>query len=319
MLKNQKLLGILICFVLLLISLSIEIFSRSSNPDRYKVWNEGSVLKAEDFLGEPPFYGGRQAEIFYRAKVITSPEIRVIVEMDKFQSYIKKNRISKKLIKHEAYHLKLAYALLADLNEKILQKNLSVDEANRLALRNWSLMPKYQKLYDNETNHSLNETQQNYWEYKIDSILYKSIDNQFFQETEKIKVYFPDEPKEFKVSIDNEYLNGYKLEKYDNKFWVVDMGFLSIDTVAIESYLVDLLFAEGQADIIVNGDLPHPKAIFESYSQDTLGNEIVLDKILVGKRSTYWLRNRYPIVKENEDIYKKMGDQFFNSFKVLDE
>lgn len=318
MLKKLKLLGILICFVFLLISLLIEFFNSNSNPSRYKVWNEDSVLKAEDFLGQSPFYGGSDAGISYRARVITSPEIRVVTEMDKFRSYMKKNRISEKLIRHEEYHIKLAYAFLADVNERISQQSLSVDEANRLALRMMQRMEQYQKLYDKETNHSLIEAQQNYWEYKIDSILNEGMDFQIFQKTENIKLYLPDKPKEFVPSINDKSFNGYLLEKYDVRFWIVDMDFISGDTLFIENYLVNILFAEGQSDIIVNTDLPNEKAIFESYSKDTLGKAIVLDKLLLGKNTSYWLRFRYPIVIENEEVYKRMGDQFFKSFEVFD-
>ncbi|MCH7411467.1 hypothetical protein MM239_18915 [Belliella sp. DSM 111904] len=319
MLKKQKLLGILICFVLLLISLSIEVSYKDSNPERYKVWAEDSVLKVEDFLGQPPFYGGTDAKIYYRGKVITSPEIRVVTEMDRFQSYIKKSRITEKLIRHEAYHLKLTQALFSDVNEKILSQNLSIEESNQLTLRTFQRIKQYQKLYDKETNHSLVEAQQNYWEYKIDSMLNKSIDFQIFQEIENIEVYFPEKPKILVISIDDEKYNGYLLDKYDVKFWIVDMEFYSNDTLTIENYLVNILHAGGLSDIIVNGNLPHPKAIFESYSQDTIGNEIVLDKLLLGKNTSFWLRFRYPIVIENEEVYKRMGDQFFNSFEVIDE
>jgi len=174
-------------------------------------------------------------------------------------------------------------------------------------------------MYDRETNHSLIEAQQNYWEYKIDSMLNKSIDFPIFNVTDNIEIYFPDKPKNLVFSIDDENFYGYLLEKYDVKFWVVDLEFFSTDTLIIESFMVNILFAQGQSDIIVNANMPNVKAIFESYSKDTLGKAIVLDKLLLGKNTTYWLKNRYPMVEENEEIYKKMGDQFFNSFKVLDD
>jgi hypothetical protein len=201
MLKVKKLYGILIGFAFLLISLSIEIFNKNSNPERYEEWTEDSFLEAEDFLGKPPFYGESDAIISSRPRVITSPEIRVVIEIDKYQSYIKKNRISEKLIKHEAYHLKLAYAIFDAVNERISQKNLSVDEANQLTLNRYEYLKQYQKLYDRETNHSLIRAQQNYWEYKIDSMMNKSIDFQLFEENKNIKVYFPNNPKDFVLSI----------------------------------------------------------------------------------------------------------------------
>lgn len=291
----------------------------NSNPERYEEWTEDSVLEAEDFLGKPPFYGGSDAIISSRPRVITSPEIRVVIEMDKYQSYIKKNRISEKLIKHEAYHLKLAYAIFVEVNERISQKNLSVDEANQLTLNRYEYLKEYQKLYDRETNHSLIRAQQNYWEYKIDSMMNKSIDFQLFEENKNIKVYFPYNPKDFVLSINDENFIGYRLEKYDVKFWIVDLKMFITDTLAIEDFFVYTLGGDGLSNIIVNRNYPHGKSIFESYSKDTIAKEIVLDKLLMEKNTTYWLRNKYPIVEENEELYKRMGDQFFNSFKVLDK
>ncbi|EKB50008.1 hypothetical protein [Cecembia lonarensis] len=322
MVKVFRLVGIIIFSAILIFCYFLETSKKESNPEQYKVWNKGSILEERDFLCEPPFFEGKSAaRISYKYRIYEKPEVRVAVIVDRFNSFIYKHHISDYLIRHEEYHIKLAHVFVKEINQSIKDKNLTFSEANQYlqdrSQRDWQ----YQLKYDKETNHSLIRAKQNYWEYKIDSMLNKSIVFPLFQETENIEVYFPDKPKNLVVSIDDEKFNGYLLDKYDVKFWIVDMEFNSNDndTLTIENYLVNILFAMGQSDIIVDANLPYPKAIFESYSQDTVENEVVLDKLLLGKKSTYWLRNRYPIVKENEEVYKRMADQFFNSFKVIDE
>lgn len=320
MVRIYRLIGIIIFSAMLIVCYFLEVSNKESNPEQYNVWNEESILEESDFLRRPPFYEGEAAAmIYYNFRLYEFPKVKVAVIQDRFNSFIHKHRVSEDLIRHEEYHLKLANFFAKEINKSIKEKNLTFNVASNFLLDRIQVISQYQKLYDRETNHSLIRAQQNYWEYKIDSMLNKSIVFPIFQKTENIEVYFPDTPKNHILSIDDEKYNGYLLDKYDVKFWIVDMEFNSNDTLTIENYLVNILLAEGQSDIIVDANLPHPKAIFESYSQDTAENEVVLDKLLLGKKTTYWLRNRYPIDEENEEVYKRMADQFFNSFKVLDE
>lgn len=320
MVRVYRLIGIIIFSAMLLISYFLDISNKESKSEQYKVWNEDSILEESDFLRRPPIYEGKAAaRISYKYRIYENPEEKVAVIIDRFNSFMNKQHVSEYLIRHEAYHLKLAQFFAKEINESIKEKNLTFQETHQFVLDRIQRDRQYQKLYDRETNHSLIRAQQNYWEYKIDSMLNKSIVFPIFQEKENIEVYFPDKPKNLVISIDDEKFNGYMLDKYDVKFWIADMEFNSNDTLTIENYLINIFLAGGQSDIIVDAYLPHPKAIFESYSQDTVENEVILDKLLLGKKSTYWLRNRYPIDEENEEVYKRMADQFFNSFKVLDE
>lgn len=320
MVRVYRLVGIIIFSAILIVCYFLEVSNKESNPEQHKVWSEESILDESDFLRRPPFYEGKAAaRISYNYRIFDKPEVKVAVIVDRFNSFIHKHHVSDYLIRHEAYHIKLAHFFAKEINQSIKEKNLTYSEAYQFVLDRTQREKQYQKIYDLETNHSLIRAKQKYWEYKIDSMLNKSIDFPIFQETEDVVVYFPDKPKNLVISIYDEKFNGYLLNKYDVTFWIVDMEFNSNDTLTIQNYLVNILLAGGQSEIIVDANLPHPKAIFESYSQDTIENEIVLDKLLLGKKTTYWLRNRYPIVKENEEVYKRMADQFFNSFKVIDE
>ncbi|PRY89528.1 hypothetical protein [Mongoliibacter ruber] len=320
MVRVYRLVGIIIFSAMLIVCYFLEVSSKETNPEQHKVWSEDSILDESDFLRRPPFYEGKAAaRISYNYRILDKPEVKVAVIVDRFHSFIHKHHASDYLIRHEAYHLKLAHYFATEINQSIKEKNLTYSETHQFVIDRIQRDRQYQKLYDRETNHSLIRAKQDYWEYKIDSMLNKSIDFPIFQETENIEVFFPETPKNLVLSIDDEKFNGYLLDKYGVKFWIVDIEFNSNDTLTIENYLVKILIAMGQSEIIVDANIPHPKAIFESYSQDTLENELVLDKLLLGKKSTYWLRTRYPIVEENEEVYKRMANQFFNSFKVIDE
>lgn len=157
------------------------------------------------------------------------------------------------------------------------------------------------------------------WEYKIDSMMNETEDYSLFQENGNIEVFFPDKPKALIFTLEDEEFAGHILEKYDALFWIIDLTFSSTDTSLIESVATSTLAGEGLSDIIVHRDLLIENVIFNSISKDTLKNELVMDKWFLGNNTTYWLRNRHPIGVENEEIYKRMGDQYFNSFKVLEE
>lgn len=320
MVRTFRLVGIFIFLALLVACYIMERFYGSSGQERYKVWDEESTLKPADFLLQAPLLQGKaSASISYHFKLSEDPKVRVDVVVDRFKSFIHKEHISEYLIRHEEYHLKLAHSFAKEINQSIEEKNLTFSQALDFVQDRIQRDRQFQKIYDKETNHSLIRPKQDYWEYKIDSMLNKSIDYQLFQDTQHIEVYFPDKPRNLVVSIDDERFNGYLLEKYGVKFSIVDLKFISEDKAAHESGFIEILFAEERSNIIVNRDLSHPKAIFESYSQDTVENKVILDKLLLGKNTTYWLRHEYPIVGEHEETYKRMADQFFNSFKVIDE
>tara|TARA_R110002072_G_scaffold302685_1_gene487312 strand:- start:182 stop:1147 length:966 start_codon:yes stop_codon:yes gene_type:complete len=227
---------------------------------------------------------------------------------------------SKYTLSHEQYHFNITEYHARKLNQQIKNKNLNNEsEVNSELYVLRSELRKMQVKYDTESDHSLKRAFQRMWEYKIDSMLNETEDYPLFQENSNIKAFFPDKPQVLLFSLDDEKFTGHILEKYDALFWILDMNFSSTDTSTIESLMVSILAKNGLSDILVYRDSLMTNVIFDSKSKDTLKNEIVVGKWFLGNNTTYWLRNRHPIGKENEEIYKRMGDQFFNSFKVLEE
>lgn len=223
-------------------------------------------------------------------------------------------------LNHEQYHFNITEYHARKLNSIFENKNIENESQVKYELlRIRSDLYLMQDKYDTETDHSLNRAYQSKWEYQIDSLLNESSDYLLFPEKKNVDVFFPDQPYPLEVIFDEEKYSGYILEKYDATFWIVDLEIFSNDTSSIETYAAQILANAGQTDIFLNRNLPHHNAIFESYSKDTLKNETVLDKFLLGKNTTYWLKYKYPNGTENREIFQVLGDQFFSSFMVLDE
>ncbi|WP_439490625.1 hypothetical protein [Algoriphagus sp.] len=300
----------------------IPLFERNFNaPVTMHRWKQ---LDWDDFQGfVKPFTG-------WGAGISSNVFIEFDSIQEKFSAYAAMNnqsswkRIevmdSKYTLNHEQYHFNITEYHARKLNQLIINKNLSNEsEVNSELYALRSELRKMQVKYDKESDHSLKRAFQRMWEYKIDSMLNETEDYPLFQENGNIEVFFPDKPQVLLYSIEDEKFTGNILEKYDALFWILDMNFSSTDTSTIESYAVSILAANGMSDILVHRDSLKGNVIFDSKSKDTLKNEIVVDKWFLGNNTTYWLRNIHPIGEENEEIYQRMGNQFFNSFKVLEE
>ncbi len=297
----------------------IPLFESNFNaPVTMHRWKQ---LSWDDFQGfVKPFTG-------WGAGISSNVFIEYDSIMERFSAYAAMNnqsswkRIdvidSKYTLNHEQYHFNITEYHARKLNQLIANKNLgSESEVNSELAAIRSEIRRMQVKYDTESDHSLKRAFQKMWEYKIDSMLNESEDYPLFQENENVRIFFPDKPQVLLFSLDEEKFTGHILEKYDALFWIVDMNFYSNDTSAIESFAVNMLVSNGLSDIHVYRNLGPGNAIFDSNSTDTLKNEIVVDKWIQGKNTTFWLRNRYPTGEENEEIYKKMGDQFFGSFQI---
>jgi len=129
MVRIYRLVGIFIFSTILLISYLLEISTIESKPEQFKVWNEESTLEVSDFLRRPPFYEGRfGARIFYKYRIYDKPEVKVALIIDRFNSYMHKHHVSDYLIRHEAYHVKLAHFFVKEINQSIKEKNLTFSE-----------------------------------------------------------------------------------------------------------------------------------------------------------------------------------------------
>lgn len=300
----------------------IPLFKSNFNtPVTMHRWKQ---LDWDDFQGfVKPFTGwdaGITSDIFIEFDSIQK-KFSAYAAMNNQSSWKRKEAIdSKYLLNHEQYHFNITEYHARKLNQLIQNKSLTKEyEVNSVLFALRLEERAMQEKYDTESNHSLKKAFQRMWEYKIDSMMNETEAYPLFKENGNVEIFFPDKPKALIFTLEDEKFSGHILEKYDALFWIIDLNVSSTDTSAIESVATSILTVGGLSDIIVHRDLLEGNVIFDSRSKDTLKNELVVDKWVLGNNTTYWLRNRHPMGKENEEIYKKMGDQFFNSFKVLEE
>lgn len=231
MVKSYKQAGIFIFFSILLYCFILQEENNATDPEQYKLWKDDSHLEEGDFLQRPPIIeGGAAAMISVKFRVSAPPEVKVAVIIDRFNSFIYKKYLEdEEIMRHEDYKVKLAHFFAKEFNQAVYDKNLSFKEAQQFVSDRNQRVRQLQRIYNKETNYGQINPQQNYWEYKIDSILSKSETFELFSNNEDIKVYFPDKPSKFVLSFQDEYFEGYKLEKYNAAFWVVDVDFISTD------------------------------------------------------------------------------------------
>lgn len=295
--------------------------SNFNAPVTMQRWRQ---LEWDDFQGfEKPFTGwaaGISSSVFVEYDS-TQQKYRAYAEMHNQYSWKSKLALnSDYVLNHEQYHFNITEYHARKLNEILENQNIRSESQvldNLAEIR--SELRRMQNKYDNETDHSLIKVIQRKWEYQIDSLLNSQEEYPLSFENEKVNIYFPSKPKVYVINIEDEKHIGNILAKYDATFSAVDLDFFITDTLLVESYILNIIFSMGQTDILVNRSFPNEKAIFRSFSKDTIKNEIVLNRLFLGKKSTYWLTFRYPMGEENKEIYQEMGEQFFNSLKVLDE
>lgn len=280
-------------------------------------------LDWEDFQGfVKPFTGwgaGISSSVFVEYDSLQKKYLAYAAMNNQYSWKSKVVLDSKYALNHEQYHFNITEYHARKLNSILENKHLE-NESQVIyeLLRIRSDLRRMQNKYDHETDHSLNRAFQRKWEYQIDSLLNESSDYFLFPGKRNVEVIFPDQPVNLEVTIDDKKYSGYNLEKYDATFWIVDLEFFSTDTLSMETFATHILADAGQTDMFLNRNLPHPHAIFESYSKDTINNEMVLDKFLLGKNTTYWLKFKYPMGRENREVFQLIGDQFFNSFKEFE-
>ena len=107
-------------------------------------------------------------------------KFHVTANFDFNKSWVKIEKASDELLRHEQYHFNIS-----ELHARILRKELSLldktdpkilKKVNKLFDQVHASSIKMQELYDEETNHSINELAQEEWEKKIDKQLQLLID-----------------------------------------------------------------------------------------------------------------------------------------------
>jgi hypothetical protein len=152
----------------------------SYGQDYFLNWSKSRPLKWEDFSGIVNDTSNFEAECFaqvrYTYKVNSPKDFRFNVEaiFDKSTSWIKPSNKSKALLKHEQVHFDIAQLYACKLQQAFnTYPYTSNFSAEILAIfdalnREYHTM---QKLYDEQSNHSLALTRQRQWEVFVETEL----------------------------------------------------------------------------------------------------------------------------------------------------
>ncbi len=166
----------------ILLGLTIFLFSCSfsgKQTSKYKeliYWNKDVKLTWDDFKGNERKLVGNQsalASVTFNYIETFSGEVTIKVSFDKKQSIKRQRDICGELLRHEQYHFNIT-ELFARKFRKILSQKINISEINSTKTGYDFLYVeyvKYQKLYDEDTNHSKNVVKQKEWEEKIDKEL----------------------------------------------------------------------------------------------------------------------------------------------------
>jgi len=164
--------------ILLLLISSLQFLSfAESKDDDYIPWNSGKKLGWADFRMDHPSNTNDAALTttfvgfsFSR----TGDNIKFDIEC-KFQKSRSWMRIKTDyILKHEQGHFDIAEIFARKLNKEItlyLAKNKRHEELNKIYTKVMNEKRDTQQLYDSETNHSINKTQQASWNKKIEEML----------------------------------------------------------------------------------------------------------------------------------------------------
>ena len=165
---------------LLMIFSSLFAFSQKSVLSSQIEWKDSYRLKWSDFQGKPEM---RTSALAATESIITISfkqidqnislvEIRSFVE--KKGSWVKEK--SDKLLKHEQVHADISELFARKIRKAITDNSYrKVEELIETVENEYKKYVKeggkYQRLYDKETNHSINKEEQKQWESKIEKEL----------------------------------------------------------------------------------------------------------------------------------------------------
>ena len=223
-------------------------------------------------------------------------------------------------LRHEQYHFNITEYHARLLNEE-LQSNDSVTKSQLSSMLNeinWDLS-EMQDQYDDQTDHSLITHQQNYWEFKVDSLLQvHSPENGLVTDSiSGLQVWYPSEP-DFVAGINDHGVpyRYYELKKYG-------MGFSSITfqfEQNLENYETNIIhFYQNDSIRIDSIHIDRVDDHIKAYVMvsDTSQNKEFQHLWYGTPSKDYKISAHYPL-SENNDLYQKIAFDFLQSFKIAD-
>lgn len=290
-------------------------------PAKIKRWSQ---LEWSDFNGiVKPFtqYGAAIASKVYLEFDTTSNRFIAYAGQNNRRSWVKSSTLDyKNGLRHEQYHFNITEYHSRLLNEKLMfNDSISEEEANKLLNQINKKLSVMQTTYDDETDHSLIREQQDYWEYKVDSLLQAhSVDDGMSTDLiSGLQVWFPSTP-EFTSAINDSEMpyRSYSMEKYSMELYatifnIESQNFEGFEADLIDFYLMDSLQIDSmQVEI--------GTAYVKGYAlvTDTVSGERIEQRWYGTATNDYKISATYPI-SEKHETYRQISSSFLNSFKIV--
>lgn len=97
-------------------------------------------------------------------------DVSVVTTFDKSKSWVKPEKKSEKLLQHEQLHFDISEYIARQIRRELIEYEFTRDfqaEIQQIQKNYEKLRADLQDQYDRETNHSMNEKEQDQWEKKI--------------------------------------------------------------------------------------------------------------------------------------------------------
>ena len=305
---------VVIIIPILIILIIFIAFKRNKNiDDRFKNWYSNSELIIDDFMSAGPIFDEFDASIntgIGIGKVNESFYAQTYI--DKHKSWYRLGELDENLMSHEKYHVNITETGTRELNRIINDLNPSLDELKNFRKSILNKIFELQDTYDTKTNHGTHIENQDYWEYKSDSLLH--VEKKYLEyDFSGAEVFFPVKPKkEFEVG-DSSLTQIFTVKKYNIFFEFLTLYDLEngLDTLSFKNYLESLKLSDIDVKLINVGNLKGIKSI----SVDSISNLKIINLIIPNNDRSYQLRVIYPL-KTLRSNYDEIAEQFINSFKI---
>jgi hypothetical protein len=281
-------------------------------------------LEWSDFNGFPKLFSEFDAEIHTEIQVTFDSILGRYVAfpvMNRNRSWVHVSaKESKHLLRHEQYHFEITNYYAQKLDRIIVEENHKYRSSIQFELNHIVEEANFmQELYDRETYHSLVESEQRNWEYKIDSLLSTlGEDNGTVRDNYSGAQVFLTDPH-FSVeydSIANDLRRYYFSESYDmyRTLTSVNYNYYSNDLEGIianvyhENPSIELLSIEGKK---VNGNQE-----IHIRTKDTVNDSHLIERRVYANRCTYIVSAFFYDDQEDTRVSEAIANSFIESFKI---
>lgn len=310
---------IIISIITVVVSL-INLKFKINNDRRIKYWSPDSTLSSNDFRGIIPAFEKKSygASLFVAFKINERNGIYYVEPIiDKYQSFIRKEDINDKIIKHEKYHANIA-AIYANEMNNILKDTVFETPKFREDFFNkyYQKHFEFQKKYDLETKHGKNSELQNYWEYKIDSTYYSNQKLNTIDKFSGISAFFPAQPSIGTLQDTFDARKWFSLARYDMQFSFFTDYDKDVDNENIKEHITKKLIDLGNINITSKEYFINGRYYLSLEYEDTIKTLKHYDLVIYEFPHTYYVLVHYPLNYKVNEYYELMKNNFFNSIEI---